>query len=109
LTRDPETPDLNFVPLATGTKYNPPYPVEVYRDTATSVWLMGGNYTIYDNGYVNLAFKIANSSTAAIAVIGTTAEDSFETQISFKQAHDGRKITRQPLFAYPFDEVSISQ
>jgi hypothetical protein len=98
---------MTLVPLGNGTYPNLPLAVEIYRDTATSLWIWGPEYSPeYDT---NLYYKIQNSSTPAIAVIGTTPEDSFETQISFKQASESNDITKQPLFAYPFDEVSIGQ
>jgi hypothetical protein len=103
-----DQPNGTFEPLATGIYPNLAWPIEIYRDVATTAWIYGGNFTVDEYGYANLMYKISNSSTAAIAVIGMTPEDSFETQISFKQADEG-KITKQPLFAYPFDEVSIGE
>jgi hypothetical protein len=98
---------MTFVPLGNGTYPNVQLALEVYRDTATSLWIWGPEYIA--EASTNLYYRIQNSSTPAIAVIGTTPEDSFETQISFKQASESNDITKQPLFAYPFDEVSIDQ
>jgi hypothetical protein len=96
---------MDFVPLANGTSPNLAWPVEIYRDTATTLWINGDTYNETD--LTNLWYKISNSSTPAIAVIGMTPEDSFETQISFTHASETDDIRKQPLFAYPFDEVSI--
>jgi hypothetical protein len=98
---------MTFVPLANGTYPNIPSALEIYRDTATTLWIWGEKYNAEDS--TNLWYKIQNSSTPAIAVIGTTPEDSFDTQIPFKQASESGAITKQPLFAYPFDEVSMYQ
>jgi hypothetical protein len=94
---------MTFVPLANGTYPNVPRAFEIYRDTATTLWIWGPEYVA--DGATNLYYKIQNSSTAAIAVIGTTPEDSFDTQIPFKQASESNDVTKEPLFAYPFDEV----
>jgi hypothetical protein len=83
-----------------GTTQAAPY--EVYRDTAMALWVETPPY-LYDD---QLNYRVANLSTPAIAVFGWTEDDSFETQISFKQAQDTSVITKLPLFAYPFDEVS---
>jgi hypothetical protein len=77
-------------------------PFEIYRDTAMAIWMFEPPFTYADQLY----YRIANLSTTAIAVIGWTEDDSFDTQISFKQAQDTSVITKLPLFAYPFDEVS---
>jgi hypothetical protein len=108
LAKDYDNPDMEFVPLANGTYPNIAYPIEIYRDVATTAWIWGDKY-IESEGSTNLYYKISNSSTAAIAVIGMTPEDSFDTQISFKQASESNDITKQPLFAYPFDEVSMNR
>jgi hypothetical protein len=87
---------------ATGASYS--WPIEIYSDVATTLWTYGTQFPreIYDDVY----YKISNASTPAIGVIGWTDDDSFETSISFKQAEDTNVITKLPLFAYPFDEVS---
>jgi hypothetical protein len=101
--------DMVPVPLANGTQPNTPWPVEIYRETATSIWIFDNTYIPPnpDNGTFEstVMYKIANASTPAIAVLGMTADDSFSTDISFKQASDGGDIMKQPLFAYPYDEV----
>jgi hypothetical protein len=94
---------MDFVPLANGTFPNIVRPLEIYRDTATTAWIWNDTYVSEDQ----LSYRIHNSSTIPIAVIGMTPEDSFETQISFRQGSESNDITKQPLFAYPFDEVSI--
>jgi hypothetical protein len=74
---------------------------EVYRDTGMTLWLWDPPYSRPEQ----LSYRVANLSTPAIAVFGWTEDDSFDTQISFKQAQDTSVITKLPLFAYPFDEV----
>jgi hypothetical protein len=99
---------MQWVEMANGTYPNILQPIEIYRDTATTLYIDGPEYNpdAY-NGQTNLWYKIWNSSTPAIAVIGLTKDDSFDTQISFKQASDDDgDVLKQPLFAYPFDEVS---
>ncbi|CAG8727388.1 7088_t:CDS:2, partial [Acaulospora colombiana] len=94
--------DMEPVPLTNGTRPNTAWPFEIYRDTATTLWLAGEGNPYYDPN--SILYKIANGSTPAIAVIGWTIDDSFNTEISFKQASDNTDIFRQPLFAYPYDE-----
>ncbi|PVF92860.1 hypothetical protein CPB86DRAFT_819303 [Serendipita vermifera] len=94
--------EMDPVPLTNGTAPNTAWPFEVYRDTATTLWVSGPGNSYANDG--DLLYKIANASTPAIAVIGWTVDDSFNTDISFKQASEGNDIFRQPLFAYPYDE-----
>ncbi|PVF91186.1 hypothetical protein CPB86DRAFT_820686 [Serendipita vermifera] len=102
LWRDPGNRNMSFVQLGNGTYPNLPWPIEIYRDTATTLWIWGEKN---DAEYpTNLYYKISNSSTPAIAVIGTTPDDSFDTQISFTHFSETDDIRKQPLLAYPFDE-----
>jgi hypothetical protein len=91
------------VPLGNGTSPNIAWPIEVYRDTPTTVWITGSG-SFYDPGA--LQYKITNSSIPPIAVIGMTEDDSFDTSISFKQEAEKNNIWKLPLFAYPYDMVS---
>ncbi|CAG8777471.1 3293_t:CDS:1, partial [Acaulospora colombiana] len=108
LWQDYGRPDMIPVPLANGTSPNIPWPVEIYRETATSIWINSATFEPADanNGTFEspVVYKIANASMPAIATIGMTEDDSFTTEISFKQASDGGDIMKQPLFAYPYDE-----
>jgi hypothetical protein len=93
------------VPLGNGTFPNIAWPMEIYRDTPTTVWVTGPSI-YYNPG--TLKYKITNSSIRPIAVIGMTEDDSFDTTISFKQAAEKNDIWRLPLFSYPYDVVSRS-
>ncbi|PVF99451.1 hypothetical protein CPB86DRAFT_813834 [Serendipita vermifera] len=78
------------------------YPLEIYRDIATCLWIEDPPYIPQTSGALH--YRIGNLSTAPIAALGWTPDDSFDTEISFKQAQDTSAITKIPLFAYPFDE-----
>lgn len=101
LWQDYDNPDMKPVALGNGTWPNIAWPMEIYRDTPTTVWISGPS-SYYDEGY--LRYKITNSSIHPIAVIGMTEDDSFDTTISFKQASPSNDIWKLPLFAYPYDE-----
>jgi hypothetical protein len=81
--------EMDYVQLANGTFPNIAWPVEIYRDVATTAWIWND---FYNPDY--LYYKIFNSSTAAIAVIGLTPDDSFDTQISFKQASESSDLMK---------------
>ncbi|PVF99452.1 hypothetical protein CPB86DRAFT_813835 [Serendipita vermifera] len=100
---DVDHPEADPVPLVNTTGLDNTLPVEIYRETATTIWFPEPPY---DSNVPNslVYYRIANLPTPAIATIGWTEDDSFDTDISFKQAQDTSEITKLPLFAYPFDE-----
>ncbi|CAG8750121.1 9431_t:CDS:2, partial [Acaulospora colombiana] len=100
---DPDNPEADAVPFVNTTGLSNAFPIEIYREIATTIWIPDPPYNPEDPTSL-LYYRIANLSTPAIAVIGWTEDDSFDTEISFKQAQDTSVITRLPLFAYPFDE-----
>lgn len=93
--------DEERFPLVNDTGINRPRPIEIYRDTATTLWIASPVYDPNTNG--SIRYKVANSSTPAIGVLGWTEEDSFDTQISCRQAYGSNQVTNMPQFAYPFD------
>jgi hypothetical protein len=95
------------VHLANGSVPNTAWPVEIFRDTATTLWIENGAYQP-GNEASQLMYKIANSSVPSIAVLGHSEEDSFDTRIGFKQASEINNLWKQPLCSYPFDQVPIS-
>ncbi|PVF92861.1 hypothetical protein CPB86DRAFT_819304 [Serendipita vermifera] len=104
LWQDHDKPKMEPIPLGNGTFPNIPTPIEIYTDTATTVWIWGDRYEVAEDDSSNLYFKLYNASTHPTAVIGLTPDDSFSTQISFKQAADRNDLTRLPLYAYPYDQ-----
>lgn len=102
LWRENDKPDMDPVELATGIVPNTPWPVEIFRDTATTLWIENGPYQP-GNEATQLMYKIANSSVPSIAVIGHSVDDSFDTRITFKQAEPINNLWKQPLCSYPFD------
>ncbi|PVG01425.1 hypothetical protein CPB86DRAFT_103679 [Serendipita vermifera] len=107
LFRDLGNLEMDPVPLANGTYPNLPFPVEIYRDVPTTLWIWADRYEP-GREHELLWYKLYNDSVRPIAVIGLTEEDSFETEISFKQATGKNELTRLPLFGYPYDEWSGS-
>jgi hypothetical protein len=94
------------IPLADGSSNNIPNPIEIYADAATTVWIWGDEYSAEEESS-NLYYKLYNETARPTGMIGLTPEDSFSTQISFKQGADGHDLTKLPLYAYPYDQVSI--
>jgi hypothetical protein len=95
------------VPLANGTAPNIVFPLDIYRDTQTVLKFPDGRFNSSEGPSGGATYKLMNTSTPSIAVIGLSQEDSFSTDISFRQGARANDILRQPLFAYPYDLVSM--